>query len=54
MEALKCKIEELNSEIEAFQAQLPEHGTPSIHRFSDSYSFQAQLPEHGTPSIYRV
>ena len=32
MEALKLKIEELNAEIEAFQAQLPEHGTQSIHR----------------------
>jgi hypothetical protein len=32
VEALKLKIEELNAEIEAFQAQLPEHGTQSIHR----------------------
>lgn len=36
VEALKCKIEELNAEIEAFQAQLPEHGTPSIHRIISS------------------
>jgi len=36
VEALKLKIEELNAEIEAFQAQLPEHGTPSIHRIISS------------------
>jgi hypothetical protein len=38
VEALKLKIEELNAEIEAFQAQLPEHGTPSIHRQEQAYT----------------
>merc|ERR1712183_1087967 len=32
VEALKQKIEQLNAEIEAFQEQLPEHGSSSIHR----------------------
>merc|ERR1712241_1171363 len=32
VEALKQKIEQLNGEIEAFQEQLPEHGSSSIHR----------------------
>ncbi|XP_023348421.1 uncharacterized protein LOC111717147 isoform X3 [Eurytemora carolleeae] len=36
VEALKLKIEELNSEIEAAQEKLPEHGTNTIHRIISS------------------
>ena len=32
MEHLKLKIAQLHAEIEAFQEQLPEHGSSSIHR----------------------
>ena len=36
MEHLKLKIAQLHAEIEAFQEQLPEHGSSSIHRIVSS------------------
>ena len=51
MEALKLKIEELNAEIEAFQAQLPEHGTQSIHRHGGAPRAKADPSPDPDPSV---